>query len=65
MRWVPKNWNDVLAIVLVIGLPLYWRWLLAAGISEELLNVIIGALLIRFGDVVQYYFRRAPEGPNA
>ena len=60
MKWTPRHWNDVLAILLLIGLPLYWRWLMAAGISQDVLMVIVGALLGHFGQVVTYYFRKAP-----
>lgn len=62
MKFAPKNWNDVLAIILVVGLPLYWRWLLALGLPTEIVMVIIGALIGNFGQVVTYYFRKAPPG---
>jgi hypothetical protein len=58
MRWLPRNWNDVLSIAVIVGMPIYW-W--AAAPNE----MVIGATIAGFTLCVQYYFRRAPEGPNA
>jgi hypothetical protein len=56
VKWIPKTWNDILSVVLLIGLPAYW-W--AANPNE----MIIGATVAVFTLVAQFYFRRAPEGP--
>jgi hypothetical protein len=55
MRYLPRNWNDVLSIAVIIGLPIYW-W---AAMPNEM---ITGATVAGFTLTLQYYFRRAPEG---
>lgn len=57
MKWLPRTWNDILAILLILGLPLYW-WL---AVPNEM---ITGATIAVFTLVAQYYFRRAPETPT-
>lgn len=53
MRWLPRTWNDILAVLLLVGLPLYW-WLAQPS------GAIEGATLAVFTLVAQYFFRRAP-----
>ena len=59
-RLLPANWNDVLAIILLIGLPVFWGWLLKQGIPQEVMLLLLGALLGHFGQIVTYYFRKSP-----
>ena len=54
MPWQPRTWNDILAIVLLLGLPLYW-WLASPN------EMITGATIAAFTLCVQYYYRRAPD----
>jgi hypothetical protein len=55
MRWLPRNWNDMLSIAVIVGLPLYW-WLASPN------EMVTGATIAGFTLTIQYYFRRAPEG---
>jgi hypothetical protein len=65
MRWLPRNWNDVLALILFLMLPVYWGWLLKAGVPEATINMIVGAGLVWFADVVKFYFRKGPPTAGA
>ena len=56
MGW--KTWNDRLSLILVVGIPCLW---VADGLLKLNLNeLVLGATILAWGNVVQYYFRRAP-----
>jgi hypothetical protein len=59
VRFAPKNWNDILAIVLLAGLPIYFGWLLKAGVTEQAVMLIVGQALGWLGQVVTFYFRKS------
>jgi len=52
------NFNDTLALVLVFGLPALWlasKWFPMPG-------AVVGATIAGWTLVVQFYFRKAPNG---
>jgi hypothetical protein len=55
MRWLPRHWNDILAVVMIFGLPIYW-WVAAPN------EMITGATIAGWTLCAQYYYRKAPEG---
>lgn len=57
-RWMPRNWNDVLALVLLFVIPALW--VLQGLKTLELVGEVIGATIMGWTLVLQYYFRRAP-----
>ena len=67
MRWFgPKAWNDVLALILIISILGYSAWLLCqVNIEKEIMMFILGVLFAKFGDIVQYYFRKKEGEPGA
>lgn len=58
MSWLPKAWNDVLAVWVIVGLPLLLVYVYAAGIG--LPEIVVGALIGGWTLSIQYYFRKAP-----
>mgnify|MGYP001593018987 FL=1 len=61
-----KAFNDRLALLVLIGIPVLW--LLDAKGWVTLDPQVMGALILTWGIVIQYYFRRAPpdtDGPPA
>lgn len=54
-----KTFNDRLALALLILIPCLWVFSVA---YRPLPEVIIGATILQWGLVIQYYFRRAPPG---
>jgi len=58
-KFIPQNYNDFLALILVILIVALW---LLQGASKVILrDDVNGALTVIFTLVVQYYFRRAPQ----
>ena len=58
MSWnklLPQNWNDTLSLFLVVGIPILW--LVAKALPES----AMGASIVVWTLVAQYYFRRAPS----
>ena len=53
MRGFPRIWNDWLALLILIGVPVLW----VTGVLNE---VLIGVTSAGWTLVVQFYFRRAP-----
>ena len=57
----PKAWNDILALLILVIIPVLWvlqgvyRWSLPGDVN--------GGLLVTWSLIVQYYFRRAPPEP--
>lgn len=54
-QFAPKNWNDVLSLILIVGICAIW--ISRVNIEGE----VNGALIATFTLVVQYYFRRSPQ----
>lgn len=57
---MPKNWNDLLALLLLIIIPGLW-----VGMGLKLLSLsgeIVGASIMGWTLVLQYYFRKSPNG---
>lgn len=52
-RALPRIWNDWLALLLLVGLPLLW-------VFYRLPEILEGGTLAGWTLVVQYYFRRSP-----
>jgi len=59
-KFIPQNFNDLLALILIFGIVLLWVLLGCSVIN--LPEVVTGALIATWTLVVQYYFRRAPGG---
>ena len=57
MGW--KTFNDRLALLLIVLIPLLW---VASVIYKPLPEAVLGATILQWGLVIQYYFRRAPPG---
>lgn len=58
MDWIPKNWNDILAIWVIIGLPLLLVYVYSSLIP--LPEIVVGALIGGWTLTCQYYWRKAP-----
>lgn len=58
MEWAAKNWNDVLAVPMVIGIPVLLTLVYALGIP--LPEMVVGGLIAGWSMSVTYYFRKAP-----
>lgn len=54
MRGLPRNWNDYLALIIIVGTPALWVF---ANLNE----IVLGATISVYTLVAQYYFRRAPD----
>ncbi len=52
--YLPQNWNDVLALCLIVGIPTIW--LLRSDLDGEVNGVLIAVFTL----VAQYYYRRSP-----
>ena len=50
----PKTWNDVLAVLILVGAP-------AIVVYAKVPDIAVGTLLAGWTLVVQYFFRRSPE----
>jgi hypothetical protein len=57
MKWYPRRWNDILALLLLVGLPIY-----LAVVKPS--DIVVGSFVTGWTLVVQFYFRRAPEDPQ-
>lgn len=54
-----KTFNDTLALVIVIGIPLLWI-ADAIWLDGKVAKEAIGASILGWGNVVLFYFRKAP-----
>ena len=52
-RLLPRNWNDVLSLGLLAGVPALW---VLASLPEQ----VLGATIVVWTLVAQFYFRRQP-----
>lgn len=50
----PKRWNDWLAVLLLVGVPLLWLY-------GNLSDMVVGATISGWTLVVQYYFRKKED----
>ena len=57
---LPKRWNDLLALIVIALIVGSWALLSRVGLSQEQQGLIIGAGIVWVGNIVQFYFRRAP-----
>lgn len=53
MKLAPQNWNDTLSLLLIFIIPLMW-W------KANLPETVNGALILAWGNIIQFYFRKAP-----
>lgn len=53
-----KNFNDRLALLLVLSLPIFW--IIVAIKNANVSGEILGATVMAWGLIIQYYFRRSP-----
>jgi hypothetical protein len=51
-RFLPANWNDVLSIFLLVGIPALW-------VAFTLPETVVGATITVWTLVAQFYFRRS------
>jgi len=58
-KFIPQNFNDLLALILVFMIA--GLWIVQGCTTISLRDDVNGALVVLFTLVVQYYFRRAPE----
>lgn len=54
-----KTFNDTLALLVVFGVPLLWI-VDAVWLDGKVAKEAIGASILAWGSVIQYYFRKAP-----
>ena len=59
MGW--KTFNDRLALLLLVLIPCLW---ILSAVYRPLPDAILGATILQWGLVIQYYFRRAPSNTN-
>ena len=57
MRLLPKNWNDVLSLILIVGIFILWT-------RFELPEDVKGATIMVLASIVSFYFRKAPPEPG-
>ena len=65
MKWLmdrilPRTWNDVLSVLILIIIPVVWGMAGSGHIDFARLGDLNGALIATWTLVVQYYFRRSP-----
>jgi hypothetical protein len=58
-RFIPQNFNDLLALVLIAGIMVIW--ILTARDIICLPAEVVGALIATWTLIVQYYFRKKPD----
>ena len=56
MKWKWKNWNDQLSIFIIFIVPAMWILSAFHPLNEQ----AMGASILAWGMVIQFYFRRAP-----
>lgn len=61
-RLLPHNWNDVLAFMLLIAIPMVWVLAGRGWMDLTKLGDVNGVLITTWTLIIQYYFRRAPPG---
>jgi hypothetical protein len=56
-KLAPQNFNDLLALLLIFILPILW--LLHGMKTITLPNEVVGALIVTWTLIIQFYFRKA------
>jgi hypothetical protein len=59
-----KNFNDTLALLLITAI-IPGLWILDAVNIFELNREVLGATILAWGTIAQYYFRKAPKNGNS
>ncbi|HLC29217.1 MAG TPA: hypothetical protein VJM51_00355 [Dehalococcoidia bacterium] len=60
--WGWRTFNDRLALLLLVVIPALW--IVDARGWIKLSPEVTGALIMTWGLIVQFYFRKAPEAPK-
>lgn len=61
MKWLHwKTWNDQLSLFIILGIPGLWVFDATIGNLNE---QVIGATILAWGLVVQFYYRQRPPDP--
>ena len=58
--WKWKTWNDQLSLFLIFLIPALWVVAAFYPVNEQ----AMGATILAWGYVLQYYFRKAPSNSN-
>jgi hypothetical protein len=58
-RFVPQNFNDFLAIIVVIVVVAYVVLATAMNWDNKIIDLAMGVFLAKFSDIVQFYFRKS------
>ena len=58
-RFMPKNFNDFLALILIFIIPILWVLCGFKVVSLE--SEVTGALIATWVMIIQFYFRKAQE----
>ena len=61
---LPKNWNDVLALIVLVLVAGLWTFLSRVGLATEHQGMLIGASIVWIGAIVMYYWRKQPPAPG-
>lgn len=58
-KFIPQNFNDFLALVLIVLIVTLW---IVQGASKVILREDVnGALVVIFTLIIQHYYRKAPS----
>jgi hypothetical protein len=57
-KFLPQNFNDFLALILIILIPLMWALQGANKLSFP--TEVNGGLLVTWTLIIQFYYRRTP-----
>lgn len=52
MRFLPRNWKDVMALAVLVGLPVWW-------VLFQPVEILVGTTGAGWTLVVQFYWRKA------
>lgn len=56
VKW--RTWRDQLSLFLIVGIPGIWV-AQGMGLLPHLDQIVIGALILQWGNAVLFYFRKA------
>lgn len=60
-KFIPQNFNDFFALlVAVVIIPLIWI-LQGVGVIKAFPSEVNGALILAWGNIIQFYYRRAKK----
>jgi len=60
MKFIPQSFNDFLCLILILLIVMLW--ILSGSGKLELSAEVIGALIVTWTLLVQYYFRKKQPG---